>query len=359
VADAFDHFQRIRHNRELDPVPDAMTIFFSGSRAAEPVPQAANDAIVSMLKLFAEREERDVGGAPIAYHLTSEGAFLCGYGYSVSDPILSKIGPGSILPHGTAEAGGFGLSVTELGHGAGVVIYWLQQPGGTIFRKIANGFEALTFGGPPSQFKARAGAALGQQIEIMFGDQPSGPARSATVMRDELGQPSMVMVRHEDGAISFSTLNPRSPFRTRATINLKGSERDTPGGIQSTERVAVAISEDKETATLKLLTVGQQLAQVDLSAKELEDVLTILGEARAIMKQPVPAEPPNVAGAREAVILDPAWRTNTAIHPSLDGIVLRLRHLGFGWVTFLLPPHEALALGKWLAENSKPNPQAK
>jgi len=25
----------------------------------------------------------------------------------------------------------------------------------------------------------------------------------------------------------------------------------------------------------------------------------------------------------------------------------------------LLPPHEALALGKWLTENSKPNPQAK
>jgi hypothetical protein len=61
VADAFDHFRRIRHNRELDPVPDAMTIFCSGSRAAEPVPQAADDAIASMLKLFAEREEREVG----------------------------------------------------------------------------------------------------------------------------------------------------------------------------------------------------------------------------------------------------------------------------------------------------------
>ena len=168
----------------------------------------------------------------------------------------------------------------------------------------------------------------------------------------------MVLVRHEDGAISFSTLNPKSPFPTGATINLKGSKRDIAGGVQSTERMTIALSEDKETATLKLLTGGQQIAQADLSAKELDDILAMLGEARAIMRQPVPAKPPNVAGAREAVILDPAWRTDTAIHPSLDGIILRLRHLGFGWVTFLLPHHEALALGKWLADNSKSNPQA-
>jgi hypothetical protein len=84
----------------------------------------------------------------------------------------------------------------------------------------------------------------------------------------------------------------------------------------------------------------------------------MLGEVRAIMSQPVPAEPPNVAGAREAVIVDPAWRTNTAVHPSLDGILLRLRHLGFGWVTFLLPHHEALGLGQWLADHSKRDQQA-
>jgi hypothetical protein len=106
---------------------------------------------------------------------------------------------------------------------------------------------------------------------------------------------------------------------------------------------------------LKHLTAGQQLAQVDLSVKALEDVLRM----RAIMRQPVSAEPPNVAGAREAVILHPAWRTNATIHPSLDGIVLRLKHLGFAWVTFQLPPHEAPALGKWSGENSKPNLRAK
>ena len=48
-----------------------------------------------------------------------EGAFMCGYGYSVSDPIFDRIAPGSIVPHGTAEAGGYGLSVTELANEKG------------------------------------------------------------------------------------------------------------------------------------------------------------------------------------------------------------------------------------------------
>ena len=72
------------------------------------------------------------------------------------------------------------------------------------------------------------------------------------------------------------------------------------------------------------------------------------------MRDQVPTDAPDVRGARELMVLDPAWRADPQIHPSLNGVTLRLRHRGFGWVTFLLPHHEALALGTWLTKNAQP-----
>src|SRR5262249_35909044 len=42
LTDAFKHFQRIRHDAEIDAIPEAVSIFFSGSRATDPVPQGLN-----------------------------------------------------------------------------------------------------------------------------------------------------------------------------------------------------------------------------------------------------------------------------------------------------------------------------
>jgi hypothetical protein len=150
-TEAFEEFQCIRHNVEIDDSPEAIKTLFTGSRSTSDVPHPLFVAIKSMLRLFAERSERDVGGWVTPYYLTREGACLCGYGYAVSDPILSKIGPGSIIPHGTAEAGGFGLSVTELGVLQGVIVYWLQLPGGIAYLRTGNGYTAYNIqGGRPS-----------------------------------------------------------------------------------------------------------------------------------------------------------------------------------------------------------------
>ena len=55
-----------------------------------------------------------------------------------------------------AKAGGFGLSVTEFGRGNGMVVYWLQLPGGTVFMRRENGYDACEFRGAPSEFKQQA-----------------------------------------------------------------------------------------------------------------------------------------------------------------------------------------------------------
>ena len=352
VTDAFEHFQRIQHDTEIHPVPEAVSTYFSGSRASDPVPPAVNNAITSFLRLFAERSERDVGGWPVAYHLSRQGAFLCGYAYVVSDPILAQIGPGSIVPHGSAEAGGFGLSVTELGRAEGVVVYWLQQPGGLVFRRTAEGYEALRFEGTPTEFKKQASAAIGQPVEVLMSEEPPGMPESVTVMRDEQGRPSMVMVRHGN-TFSFSVLNVGTAFRSRAAVSLKGTDTDKPGGLLATDRVNVTLNDDKSTARIDLLTGGNPATDIELQPAELDAVLAALGEARAVMRDPISFLPPDERGGREILVLDPAWRTHSQLHPSLSGILLMLRHNGFGWLSFLLPHHEARSLGDWLIQNAQ------
>lgn len=75
--------------------------------------------------------------------LVKEGAFMCGYGYSVSDPIFDRIEPGSIVPHGTAEAGGYGLAVTEFGEREGMVVYWRQMAKSRRISEAWMGFSLL------------------------------------------------------------------------------------------------------------------------------------------------------------------------------------------------------------------------
>ena len=347
---AFEHFQRIRHNAEIDSTPEAIRAFVCGSRSAEPVPQPLSIAITSMLQLFAERSERDVAGWPVPYFLTKEGAFFCGYGYSVSDPILTKIGPGSIVPHGTAEAGGFGLSVTELGHAKGMVVYWLQQPGGTVFVRTSEGYDVHEFHGTPSQFRESAFSAIGEPVTLLFGDQPHGSPESIVVLRDEAGIPSMAIAKHGD-SFSFSVLNVETPFRVRASVNLNpDSDAERPGGSLSSDQLSLNLSDDKSTATVGLLRDGKTATEITLHPAELDLIIAKLGEARAVMSEQIPTQPPQDAGRRELAVIDPVWRTDPPLHTGLDGVILRLRHLGYGWLTFILPHNEALSLGKWLCE---------
>lgn len=345
---AFDHFQRIRHATKIDPSPKAVETFIIG--AAIPIPEPLHIATVAMLRLFAERSERDVGGWALPWLLTPEGAFLCGYAYSVSDPILADVAPGSLVPHGTPEAGGFGLSVTELGHGEGLVIYWRQLPGGYVLLRNGTAIEKIKIAGSPTEFKETALRTIGKPIEIWFGDKPLGHPDSITIMTGNDGKPAMAIARRGND-FSFSVLNVEAVFQTPANLYLN-PDRKMHDGI-SVGDVKIQLAEDKHSATLTILQNGVSVAQATLDATALAKIVTHLGEMRAAMPTQIGSEPPSEPGTKEFVIVDPAWRTNFSIHPDLDGILMRLRHLGFGWLTFLLPHQEAKSLGDWLSKNAK------
>ena len=69
-----------------------------------------------------------------------------------------------------------------------------------------------------------------------------------------------------------------------------------------------------------------------LSAAELDELIASASKLRQTIEPPVALEPPQTSEAT----VDPAWRSLT--HGA--NTVLQLRHLGLGWVTVILPPHE-------------------
>jgi hypothetical protein len=177
--DAFEHFQRVRLAPGLDSAPEALKTYLFGARGPHKPPKAVTDAAIAMFRVITERGDPAVGGWVLPYFVVrGSSTVLCGYGLSVSDPIFKWLAPGSIVPHGTAEAGGFALSVTELGIGEGVVVYWLQRSAGAIYMPTETGFVVHELHGAPSAFCATASAALGQLVEIWFGDQPADRSRS-------------------------------------------------------------------------------------------------------------------------------------------------------------------------------------
>jgi hypothetical protein len=167
---AFEEFQRVRRAIETDPVPKAVEQFIFGTSAPSEIARNAHHDTVTMLRLFMQRAERDVGGWAVTYVLVREGAFMCGYAHSVSDPILDKVAPRSIVPHGTAEAGGYGLTVTQLGDLEGIAVYYRQLPGGLILSRQDTGYKTTEILGTPSEFRAKALETLGRPVDIFFND---------------------------------------------------------------------------------------------------------------------------------------------------------------------------------------------
>jgi hypothetical protein len=222
--DAFEEFQRIRHADKIDPVPKSIEHFIFGTRAPSRIPTAVSSITVSMLRLFVRRAERDIGGWAVPYVLMREGVYMCGYAHAVSDPILDLVAPGTVVPHGTAEAGGYGLAVTELGKLEGMVVYRRQTPGGLVLIREATGYRTVLIEGTPAEFRAKAFDLLGKSVDIWFGDTPLGIPESITIFRDERGEPAMAIASHGNN-LSMSVLNVATEFRTRGSLDLIGEQK--------------------------------------------------------------------------------------------------------------------------------------
>lgn len=260
---AFNTFQSIRHKDFIDHAPKALHQLLCAVEGLDTVPEGLMTAISTMQQLFASRQEHNVGGWAVPYLLTKNGAQLCSYAYAVTDPILDKLPSGTLIPHGTAEAGGFGLSFTSLQEGDGMVVYWLQRPGGLVILRTEGGYEVHNFLGTPTVFRGQVQAALGRAAHLWFGDQPAGTPKSVSFLRDEHGRPRLA-VTQDDETFSFAWVqNTEEPFRASGAITMDlESTRSAAPDPAKPMRLDALMAADGKTATLELLNEGQPLGHI-------------------------------------------------------------------------------------------------
>lgn len=89
--------------------------------------------------------------------------------------------------------------------------------------------------------------------------------------------------------------------------------------------------QESGTAALRFV-IGNSATLLDVN--EIDNLIAQLGQIRARM---LPTPPPRPEQTRSySLEVDPCWHVDRS--PLFDGVVLLLRHAGFGWIAFSLPP---------------------
>jgi hypothetical protein len=344
-SEAFDQFQAIRHRAQIDPVPKAIEMFLFGSASKDKPPRALSQSTSAMMRLFFERPERDVGGAAIPYMMGPDGIFLCEYSFAVSDPITDKLTRGDIVPHGTADRGGFALSVSSYNRHEGIVLYWLQKPGGFIFVRDGRGFRVVEIVGSPSAF-CREARELNLDVQIFFSEKQNlGQPDSISVLHDQNGK-AVITVAKYGRDLEFHAIDTSVDFRTTPSrVDFGGQDELSCSVARAT------VVEGGNSISIEFLKEEAEGLQVSYTAKQLDELIATLSNARSRLTEAVPVDH-HEGRSKEPFVIDPMWRTERA-PPPLQGIALRLRHLGVGWISFLLPHHEAASMGDWLSTNAQ------
>jgi hypothetical protein len=110
----------------------------------------------------------------------------------------------------------------------------------------------------------------------------------------------------------------------------------------------------RERVVLKVCINDTNAVTAEFSAPQVEDFMEKIAFARAALKEEVVADLVPTARMKLTEI-DPVWRASAEtaeFDAEIDGILLALRHTGYGWLSFILPHKEARALGQWLVENA-------
>ncbi|MDB5842519.1 MAG: hypothetical protein JWQ23_4471 [Herminiimonas sp.] len=84
------------------------------------------------------------------------------------------------------------------------------------------------------------------------------------------------------------------------------------------------------------LAIGDE--SISLSARELDEQIACLAHLREQLADKVPMDPPQV----EIVAVNPGYAVR--IDHLTKASLLRLRHAGYGWLNFELPPQDALQM---------------
>ena len=356
---AYRSYERIRTSRKISHAPNALHLLMGGLRGAEDVPEELQAAIRSLFELFSSVNERDVGGWVTPYVLDVNGAKFFSYVYSVSDPIADELRSGMLIPHGTAEGGGFGISVTDFPEQDGLVVYWKQSLIGYVLLRSGQSSTGLAyreyvFEGAPDSFKMQVFDTLRRNVHVWFGDKPAGAPLALSYLRDEQGKVRMASVEHEGGTFtnSWIQVGPES-FAAKAHIEMTYSPEHRRMLASESLRLTTSAADDLASASVSFTYLDNEPLVTRLSANDIDHLIATLADLRRKLLPEIPKE--LEPGTKLMAQGDPIWRTQGVFHSLVGGALLSLRHSGLGWTTFILPMQEVETLGKWLVEFARGN----
>lgn len=107
------------------------------------------------------------------------------------------------------------------------------------------------------------------------------------------------------------------------------------------------LDDDKKHVTVEFPTSPPVALRIDVAM--VEDMLRNLGEFRAQMEPAVPAQ--FAMGQKVGAVPDPVWVSEPDL---LQGhSLIHLRDPRYGWMHYLLPPHEAAKLATFLSKQAE------
>ncbi len=353
--DAFERLQRARHSPKIDHAPNASHIFIcylperrsSADLPLAQLPEGLTETIKAMHAIFPQTSGREVGGTPIPYILSRYGAQPVPYAYAVSDPIIPALTAGDLIPHGTAEGGGYGFSLTELRERDGVVLYWRQRPGGEVVVRDSGVDTVHSFEGVPREFVEAVKVKLGRDIDVFSEGPPSNePVYSVQDLVTESGERPITVVSR-GRTISFSWNGSQVTFRAQARNVVVGPSET----VTSTTEDGLSVRLDPEAGTLVLdPSISRDALPVSLSAAEIDLQMRRLAELRPQLSDPVPRDPK--PGEQFLAENDPRWELRRIAHHDARGFALYLRHSGYGWQSYFLPEAEAQEIARIMSMNT-------
>lgn len=134
----------------------------------------------------------------------------------------------------------------------------------------------------------------------------------------------------------------------RAKLRLYSEEDILAGHMQ----LRSGFNAEKQEVVLQINEGEKAWAHITFELPEFVEVVKKMGELRSMFAEQV--HDGLEAGARVEAIVDPRWEVRGQT-PGLPkgAALLHLRHPGFGWLSFAIPAHEAIAMGESLAKATK------
>lgn len=203
--------------------------------------------------------------------------------------------------------------------------------------------QVQRFSGSPIEFVLYVKTNLGRDVHVGFGSAPLLTDKAVSVMRDEQGCALMAITTSREGA-AFAWIGGRSgPFRSSHVIpTYLSNDRPEEGMSMAEHRIDFIPQRDRSAATI-VIDGPSGNVQMSANAMELDRLIEALSMIRSGLHESVPGELSE--GTKLTAIEDPAWRTRPQFAAHAKGVMLVLRHPGLNWRAFLLPVHEAIALG--------------